>query len=111
MFFLCAPERCICIVFFHMSFELFVLLFHVFTRLKRLDDMLSLACLSAEAVYKVLYWDNHTKSSRCASTHTHTQLNLITDALLTMNYTDLCVFVSAVSLMRHVHVLNITYNG
>ncbi|XP_041640752.1 protrudin isoform X2 [Cheilinus undulatus] len=32
--------------------------------LKNLDDMLSSACLSAEAVYKVLYWDNHTKSSR-----------------------------------------------
>ncbi|KAM8773320.1 protrudin isoform 3-T3 [Acanthopagrus schlegelii] len=32
--------------------------------LKHLDDMLSSACLSAEAVYKVLYWDNHTKSSR-----------------------------------------------
>ncbi|XP_060905741.1 protrudin isoform X5 [Labrus mixtus] len=32
--------------------------------LKHLDDMLSSACLSAEAIYKVLYWDNHTKSSR-----------------------------------------------
>lgn len=32
--------------------------------LKHLDDMLSSACTSAEAVYKVLYWDNHTKSSR-----------------------------------------------
>uniref|UniRef100_A0A3B4AL58 Protrudin n=1 Tax=Periophthalmus magnuspinnatus TaxID=409849 RepID=A0A3B4AL58_9GOBI len=27
--------------------------------LKHLDDLLSSACLSAEAVYKVLYWDNH----------------------------------------------------
>uniref|UniRef100_UPI0037E9694F protrudin isoform X2 n=1 Tax=Semicossyphus pulcher TaxID=241346 RepID=UPI0037E9694F len=32
--------------------------------LKHLDDMLSSACLSAETIYKVLYWDNHTKSSR-----------------------------------------------
>ncbi|XP_070684095.1 protrudin [Pempheris klunzingeri] len=32
--------------------------------LKHLDDMLSSACLSAEAIYKVLYWDSHTKSSR-----------------------------------------------
>ncbi|XP_056892558.1 protrudin isoform X1 [Takifugu flavidus] len=32
--------------------------------LKHLDDMLSSACLSAEAVYKVLYWDDHVKSSR-----------------------------------------------
>uniref|UniRef100_A0A7N6B0W8 Protrudin n=1 Tax=Anabas testudineus TaxID=64144 RepID=A0A7N6B0W8_ANATE len=32
--------------------------------LKLLDDMLSTACQSAEAIYKVLYWDNHTKSSR-----------------------------------------------
>ncbi|XP_068585047.1 protrudin isoform X3 [Cebidichthys violaceus] len=32
--------------------------------LKHLDDMLSSACLSAETFYKVLYWDNHTKSSR-----------------------------------------------
>ncbi|XP_051241044.1 protrudin isoform X3 [Dicentrarchus labrax] len=32
--------------------------------LKHLDDMLSSACVSAEAIYKVLYWDNHTKSSR-----------------------------------------------
>ncbi|KAJ0033242.1 hypothetical protein NQD34_000349 [Periophthalmus magnuspinnatus] len=32
--------------------------------LKHLDDLLSSACLSAEAVYKVLYWDNHTTSSR-----------------------------------------------
>ncbi|CAN9509970.1 unnamed protein product [Ophioblennius macclurei] len=32
--------------------------------LKHLDDMLSSACHSAEAIYKVLYWDNHTKSSR-----------------------------------------------
>uniref|UniRef100_A0A3Q0SHF3 Protrudin n=1 Tax=Amphilophus citrinellus TaxID=61819 RepID=A0A3Q0SHF3_AMPCI len=32
--------------------------------LKQLDDMLSSACQSAEAAYKVLYWDNHTKSSR-----------------------------------------------
>ncbi|XP_037326921.2 protrudin isoform X1 [Pungitius pungitius] len=33
--------------------------------LKHLDDMLSSACLLAETFYKVLYWDNHTKSSRC----------------------------------------------
>ncbi|XP_026159524.1 protrudin isoform X2 [Mastacembelus armatus] len=32
--------------------------------LKQLDDMLASACQSAEAIYKVLYWDNHTKSSR-----------------------------------------------
>ncbi|XP_049427897.1 protrudin isoform X1 [Epinephelus fuscoguttatus] len=32
--------------------------------LKHLDDMLSSACQSAETFYKVLYWDNHTKSSR-----------------------------------------------
>lgn len=32
--------------------------------LKHLDDMLSSACMSAETFYKVLYWDNHTKSSR-----------------------------------------------
>ncbi|KAM9793101.1 protrudin [Neosynchiropus ocellatus] len=32
--------------------------------LKHLDDMLTSACQSAEALYKVLYWDNHTKSSR-----------------------------------------------
>ncbi|KAM6941898.1 protrudin isoform 2-T2 [Lycodopsis pacificus] len=32
--------------------------------LKHLDDMLSSACLSAETFYKVLYWDNHTESSR-----------------------------------------------
>ncbi|XP_076001751.1 protrudin [Genypterus blacodes] len=32
--------------------------------LKHLDDLLTSACLSAESVYKVLYWDNHTKSSR-----------------------------------------------
>lgn len=32
--------------------------------LKHLDDMLSSACQSAETIYKVLYWDNHTKSSR-----------------------------------------------
>ncbi|XP_037620882.1 protrudin isoform X1 [Sebastes umbrosus] len=32
--------------------------------LKHLDDMLTSACLSAETFYKVLYWDNHTKSSR-----------------------------------------------
>uniref|UniRef100_A0A8C2Z4D5 Zinc finger, FYVE domain containing 27 n=1 Tax=Cyclopterus lumpus TaxID=8103 RepID=A0A8C2Z4D5_CYCLU len=36
----------------------------VFTRLKHMDDLLSSACLSAETFYKVLYWDNHTKSSR-----------------------------------------------
>uniref|UniRef100_A0A8D2ZQH2 Protrudin n=1 Tax=Scophthalmus maximus TaxID=52904 RepID=A0A8D2ZQH2_SCOMX len=32
--------------------------------LKHLDDMLASACQSAEAIHKVLYWDNHTKSSR-----------------------------------------------
>ncbi|KAM9314322.1 protrudin isoform 2-T2 [Pholidichthys leucotaenia] len=32
--------------------------------LKLLDDMLSSACKLTEAIYKVLYWDNHTKSSR-----------------------------------------------
>ncbi|KAM4585410.1 protrudin isoform 1-T1 [Odontesthes bonariensis] len=32
--------------------------------LKHLDDMLSSACRSAEAVYKVVYWDNHSTSSR-----------------------------------------------
>ncbi|XP_037117781.1 protrudin isoform X1 [Syngnathus acus] len=32
--------------------------------LKHLDDMLSSACQSAETFYKVLYWDNHTTSSR-----------------------------------------------
>uniref|UniRef100_A0A8C5D5F5 Protrudin n=1 Tax=Gouania willdenowi TaxID=441366 RepID=A0A8C5D5F5_GOUWI len=32
--------------------------------LKHLDDMLSSACQSVESVYQVLYWDNHTKSSR-----------------------------------------------
>ncbi|XP_018606182.1 protrudin isoform X1 [Scleropages formosus] len=31
--------------------------------LKQLDDILSQACLSAEAVYKVLYWENHMSSS------------------------------------------------
>lgn len=50
-----------------MSSRFFVLFFHVFTRLKHLDDMLSSACLSAEAVYKVLYWDDHVKSSRFVS--------------------------------------------
>lgn len=42
-------------------------LFRVVARLKHLGDMLSSACLSAEAVYKVLYWDDHVKSSRCVS--------------------------------------------
>ncbi|XP_029000837.1 protrudin isoform X3 [Betta splendens] len=32
--------------------------------LKLLDETLSSACQTAEAIYKVLYWDNHTKSSR-----------------------------------------------
>ncbi|CAB1428228.1 unnamed protein product [Pleuronectes platessa] len=32
--------------------------------LKHLDDMLSSACQAAEAIEKVLHWDNHTKSSR-----------------------------------------------
>uniref|UniRef100_A0A8C6TYP4 Protrudin n=1 Tax=Neogobius melanostomus TaxID=47308 RepID=A0A8C6TYP4_9GOBI len=32
--------------------------------LKHLDDLLSSACYAAEAIYKVLYWDNHTISSR-----------------------------------------------
>ncbi|XP_050926732.1 protrudin isoform X2 [Lates calcarifer] len=32
--------------------------------LKHLDDMLSSACQSADAIYKVLYWDSHTRSSR-----------------------------------------------
>lgn len=32
--------------------------------LKHIDDLLSSTCQSAEAVYKVLYWDNHTVSSR-----------------------------------------------
>ncbi|XP_028978266.1 protrudin isoform X5 [Esox lucius] len=32
--------------------------------LKQLDDLLSQACLSAESVYKVLYWDSHSTSSR-----------------------------------------------
>ncbi|KAM9769897.1 protrudin isoform 2-T2 [Menidia menidia] len=32
--------------------------------LKHLDDMLASACQSAEAVYRVLYWDDHTTSSR-----------------------------------------------
>ncbi|KAL4612869.1 protrudin isoform X1 [Arapaima gigas] len=31
--------------------------------LKQLDDILSQACLSAETVYKVLYWENHMSSS------------------------------------------------
>ncbi|KAM4604353.1 protrudin isoform 2-T2 [Polymixia lowei] len=31
--------------------------------LKQLDDMLSSACMSAESLYKVFYWDSHTKSS------------------------------------------------
>ena len=37
-------------------------------RLKHLDDMLSSACRSAEAVYKVVYWDNHSTSSRSECT-------------------------------------------
>ncbi|XP_034044218.1 protrudin isoform X2 [Thalassophryne amazonica] len=32
--------------------------------LKHLDSMLSSACMSADAVYKVLYWDDHATSSR-----------------------------------------------
>ncbi|XP_061576767.1 protrudin isoform X4 [Cololabis saira] len=32
--------------------------------LKYLDDLLSSACHSAEDIYKVIYWDNHTKSTR-----------------------------------------------
>lgn len=44
-------------------------------RLKQLDDMLSSACQSAEAAYKVLYWDNHIKSSRSVCTHVHIACN------------------------------------
>uniref|UniRef100_A0A3B5M702 Protrudin n=1 Tax=Xiphophorus couchianus TaxID=32473 RepID=A0A3B5M702_9TELE len=32
--------------------------------LKHLDELLSSACQSAEAIYKVLYWDDHATSSR-----------------------------------------------
>lgn len=32
--------------------------------LRHLDEMLSSACQSAEAIYKVLYWDDHATSSR-----------------------------------------------
>ncbi|XP_055770643.1 protrudin-like isoform X2 [Salvelinus fontinalis] len=32
--------------------------------LKQLDDLLSHACLSAESVYKLLYWESHSESSR-----------------------------------------------
>uniref|UniRef100_A0A3Q2QGE2 Protrudin n=1 Tax=Fundulus heteroclitus TaxID=8078 RepID=A0A3Q2QGE2_FUNHE len=32
--------------------------------LKHLDEMMSSACQSAEAIYKVLYWDDHATSSR-----------------------------------------------
>uniref|UniRef100_A0A4W5JV25 Zinc finger, FYVE domain containing 27 n=1 Tax=Hucho hucho TaxID=62062 RepID=A0A4W5JV25_9TELE len=32
--------------------------------LKQLDDLLSQACLSAESVYKLLYWESHSESSR-----------------------------------------------
>ncbi|XP_067114941.1 LOW QUALITY PROTEIN: protrudin [Osmerus mordax] len=32
--------------------------------LKQLDDMMSQACQAAESVYKVLYWESHTQSSR-----------------------------------------------
>ena len=65
-----------------------------FFSLKHLDDMLSSACLSAEAVYKVLYWDNHTKSSRSAHTHTHTHKETVTLTVLLIIYcftTDLSV--------------------
>uniref|UniRef100_A0A3B5M543 Protrudin n=1 Tax=Xiphophorus couchianus TaxID=32473 RepID=A0A3B5M543_9TELE len=34
------------------------------SRLKHLDELLSSACQSAEAIYKVLYWDDHATSSR-----------------------------------------------
>lgn len=58
-------------LFFFSGF-FFLLLF----RLKRIDDLLSSACQSAEAIYMVLFWDNHTKSSRSASTlmHSHGML-------------------------------------
>lgn len=36
-----------------------------------MDDLLSSACQSAEAIYRVLYWDNHTKSSRSVAAHVH----------------------------------------
>lgn len=32
--------------------------------LKQLDDTLSSACLSAESVYKIVYWDCHSRSAR-----------------------------------------------
>ncbi|XP_031667156.1 protrudin isoform X1 [Oncorhynchus kisutch] len=32
--------------------------------LKQLDDLLSHACLSAESIYKLLYWESHSESSR-----------------------------------------------
>lgn len=32
--------------------------------LKRLDELLSLACVSAECVYRVIYWEDHCTSSR-----------------------------------------------
>lgn len=38
-------------------------------RFKCMDDLLSSACQSAEAIYRVLYWDNHTKSSRSVAAH------------------------------------------
>lgn len=40
-------------------------------RFKCIDDFLASACQSAEAIYKVLYWDNHTKSSRSVAAHVH----------------------------------------
>lgn len=68
---------CICKSIEMYLFTLYLWVSFAFTRLKQLDDMLSSACQSAEAAYKVLYWDNHTKSSRSASvvslfyTHAH----------------------------------------
>lgn len=56
--------------------SLCLLAFPTVFRLKHLDDMLSSACQSAEDIYKVLYWDNHTKSSRFVSSLTHTQVHL-----------------------------------
>ncbi len=32
-------------------------------RLKRIDELLTQACMCAESVYKVLYWENHAISS------------------------------------------------
>ena len=69
-------------------------------RLKQLDDWLISACLTAESLYKVLYWDSHLESSRYVWQTSQKPIFQEVSSKLVACYVRVCACVCACACVR-----------